>query len=146
MEKIIINTDGGSRGNPGEGGVGVVISDAKGRIIKTYGEPIGFCTNNEAEYQALILALKKVKALFGKTKLPSLDIEIRSDSELLVKQMNGQYKVLDEKIQPLFLQAWNLKIDFPHIAFIAVPREHNEMANRLVNEALDNAKSAQTLF
>ncbi|MEK7103971.1 MAG: ribonuclease HI family protein [Patescibacteria group bacterium] len=135
--KIIINTDGGSRGNPGEGAIGIIFSDEKGKIIKNYGEKIGFCTNNEAEYKALIFALKKAKQVFGKDKIKSYEIEVRSDSELLVSQMNGKYKIQDEKIGKLFLEVWNLRVELPKINFVAIRRESNKLADKMVNEALD---------
>lgn len=131
MEKVIIYTDGGSRGNPGPAAIGVVIGNKK------YSEQIGQSTNNEAEYQAVIFALKKAKALYGKKKIKEMEFEVRSDSELLIKQLNGKYKVLEPKIQPLFLQVWNLKMDFGKIKFILIPRGKNKEADRLVNEALE---------
>lgn len=147
MEKIIIYTDGGARGNPGPGAIGVVVADEKGRVIKKYGEYLGpRITNNEAEYQAVIFALKKVKLLFGKKKTQELVVDVRSDSELLVQQMTGKYKVLEPNIQQLFLELWNLKVDFPRIRFTVVPREKNKEADRLVNETLDNASKLQQLF
>ena len=131
MRKIIIYTDGGSRGNPGPSGIGAVI-DGKG-----YFEFIGQATNNEAEYQAVIFALKKAKALFGKKTAKETEVELKSDSELLIKQLNGQYKISEPRIQQLFLQAWNLKIDFGKFNFILIPREQNKEADKLVNQALD---------
>ena len=131
MRKIIIHTDGGSRGNPGPSGIGAVI-DGKG-----YFEFIGQATNNEAEYQAVIFALKKAKALFGKKTAKETELELRSDSELLIKQLNGQYKISEPRIQQLFLQAWNLKIDFGKVNFILIPREQNKEADKLANQALD---------
>jgi len=137
MKKIIIYTDGGSRGNPGPAAIGVVFCNEKGDVIKKYSENIGDATNNEAEYRAVIFALKKFKALFGKKLAKNTEIEIRSDSELLIRQLNGQYKILEPKIQPLFLAVWNLKIDFKKIKFKLISREQNKTADRLVNEALD---------
>ena len=131
MRKIIIYTDGGSRGNPGPSGIGAVI-DGKG-----YFEFIGQATNNEAEYQAVIFALKKAKALFGKKTAKETEVELKSDSELLIKQLNGQYKISEPRIQQLFLQAWNLKIDFGKVNFILIPREQNKEADKLANQALD---------
>jgi len=137
MKKIIIYTDGGSRGNPGLSAIGVVFCNEKGEIIKKYGEIVGDKTNNEAEYEAVIFALKKFKALFGNKLAKNSEIEIRSDSELLIKQLNGEYKVLDPKIQNLFLNIWNLKLDFKKVKFKLIPREQNKEADKLVNEALD---------
>lgn len=139
MRKINIYTDGGSRGNPGPAGIGVVYVNEKEQIIKEYAEYLGDnITNNEAEYKAVIFALKKFKLLFGKEIAKKSEIEIRSDSELIVKQLNAQYKVLDEKIQPLFLEIWNLKFDFLKIKFKQIPREKNKPADLLANQALDS--------
>ena len=147
MKKIIIFTDGGSRGNPGKAAIGVVFCNEKEQEIKKYGEYLGDnLTNNEAEYQAVIFALQKFKALFGKKIASVSDVELRSDSELLVNQMNGIYKVEDEKIQRFFIEIWNLKIDFKSVKFKAIPRERNREADRLVNEAIDNHMASQTLF
>jgi len=146
MSKIIINTDGGSRGNPGEGAIGVVISDEKGNVIKTYGERIGICTNNEAEYKALVFGLKKAKQVIGKDKIKDYEIEVRSDSELLVNQMNGKYKVQDEKIGKLFLEVWNLRVGLSNISFVAIRREENKLADKMVNQAFDGITKNQKLF
>jgi ribonuclease HI len=147
MEKLIIYTDGGSRGNPGSGAIGVVVCDSREKILKEYGEYLGEnITNNEAEYQAVIFAFKKVKALFGKEKVKNIELEIKSDSELLVKQLTGKYKIMEPKIQLLFIAAWNSKIEFKQVNFINIPREENKEADRLVNQALDNQLSPQTLF
>ena len=137
MKKIIIYTDGGSRGNPGPSAIGIVFCNEKGEIIKKYSEVLGELTNNEAEYQAVIFALKKFKALFGNKLAKNSEIEVRADSELLIKQMQGLYKILEPKIQSLFLTVWNLKLDFKKVKFKIIPREKNKTADRLVNEALD---------
>ena len=142
MKKIIINTDGGSRGNPGPAGIGIVIFNEKDRLIKEYSEYLGEATNNEAEYLAVIFALKKIKALIGKKKIKETEIEVKSDSELLIKQLNGEYKILDPKIQPLFLRAWNLKIDLGKVKFNLISREKNKEADRLVNEILNNQQKS----
>lgn len=147
VQKIIIYTDGGARGNPGPGAIGVVICDEKSRPIKKYGQYLGpRVTNNEAEYQAVIFALKKVKLLFGKKKMQERAIEVRSDSELLVQQITGKYKISEPTIQQLFLELWNLKVDFPYIHFVAVPREKNKEADALVNEVLDATRKVQRLI
>lgn len=129
--KIIIYTDGGARGNPGPAAVGAVIDD------KGYGEYIGEATNNVAEYKAVIFALKKTKQLLGKDIAKKTILEIRVDSELLYKQTLGKYKVMEEHLQPLFIEIWNLKQDFAGVNFVLVPREQNKKADKLVNEALD---------
>ena len=146
MKKFIIYTDGGSRGNPGPSATGVVFCNSQEEILKRYSQCLGKATNNQAEYQAVIFSLKKFKAVFGKAVAQSAEIEIRSDSELLVKQLTGKYKIMDEKIQPLFLEIWNLKIDFQKIGFTHIPRERNKEADKLVNQALDNEGSEQSLF
>lgn len=136
-EKIIIYTDGGSRGNPGPAAFGVVFTNAHGKILKSYGKTLGVRTNNEAEYEAVIFAMQKAKALFGGEKIKKLDFEIRTDSELVANQLRGEYKMENEKLQPLFMKTWNLKIDFGVVKFTHIPREKNKEADRLVNEALD---------
>jgi ribonuclease HI len=139
MKKVIIYTDGASRGNPGQGSVGVVFCNEKQEIIKTYNSYLGEkITNNEAEYQAVIFALKKFISVFGKKLAKESELEIRSDSELLVKQLKGEYKIINPRIQLLFIELWNLKIDFNKISFKLIPREKNKEADRLANESLDN--------
>jgi len=137
MEKIIIYTDGGSRGNPGSSGAGVFITDEKGKMMKEYSHFLGVKTNNEAEYEAVILGLQKIKALLGKEKIKSADIEVRMDSELVTRQLGGIYKIENEKLAPLFLKIWNIKMDFGKIVFKHIPREQNKEADRLANEAMD---------
>src|SRR3989304_1141277 len=137
-EKLIVYTDGGSRGNPGEAAIGGVICDGGGRMIKEYGEKIGVKTNNEAEYAAVIFALKKTKALFGKEKTRKMEVEMRMDSELVASQLNGEYKIEEERMFPLFISVWNLKMDFAKVTFSHVRRENNRAADRLVNAALDS--------
>ena len=145
MKKIIIYTDGGSRGNPGPSATGVVFCNERGQVIKKYSEFLGEATNNEAEYQAVVFALKKFKALFGNKLAKSTEVELRADSELLINQLTGHYKILEPKIQQLFLAVWNLKLDFKKIKFKFVPREKNKEADKLVNEALDSQDKQKTL-
>ena len=136
--KLVINTDGGSRGNPGDAAIGVIVgSSIISGQTREYGEYIGKTTNNVAEYKAVIFALKKAKALLGSKKAAETEVEVRADSELLVKQMNGEYKIKNEELQPLFFEIWNSKQDFKSVAFKHVPREENKDADRLVNQALD---------
>ncbi len=147
MKKITIYTDGGSRGNPGKAAIGIVFLNEKNEIIKSFGEYLGDgLTNNEAEYTAVIVALKKFKALFGSAMAKVSDVEVRSDSELLVNQMNGKYKIENEKIKGFFMEIWNLKMDFKSVKFKAIKREQNKEADRLVNQALDMEASNQKLF
>ncbi|OGZ53477.1 MAG: hypothetical protein A3H64_00125 [Candidatus Ryanbacteria bacterium RIFCSPLOWO2_02_FULL_45_11c] len=136
--KIIIYTDGGSRGNPGPAAFGYVIKDANGNVLKQHGEAIGKATNNEAEYHAVIAALKKAKQMLGKEKLKQTHIEVRMDSELAVRQLSGVYKIENEKLQPLFMEIWNLRVELGgNVSFAHIPREKNMEADRMVNEALD---------
>jgi len=147
MKKIIIYTDGGSRGNPGPAAIGMVFCNERGEIFKKYSQYLGdVLTNNEAEYQAVIFALNKFKSLFGKKLAQNSELEIRSDSELLTNQLNGKYKILTPEIQSFFLTIWNLKLDFKNVKFRFISREKNKEADRLVNEALDNSKSTPKLF
>ncbi|MBT3355742.1 ribonuclease HI family protein [bacterium] len=139
MNQINIFTDGGSRGNPGPSAVGAVIEI--GGEKKKYGEFIGKATNNEAEYAALIFALKKTKQLIGKNNTKGAKLRCVSDSELMVKQLNGEYKLKDEKIQKNFIEIWNLKLDFGEISFEHTKRENNKEADAMVNEALDQENS-----
>lgn len=148
--KIVLYTDGGSRGNPGIAGAGVVIKDYNGTTIKKVAKPLGVVTNNEAEYQAIILGLETLKRIYGSGKIKNYNIEIRSDSELVVSQLRGEYQIKEEKLMPLFIKIWNLQVkDLPKIAFTHIPREQNSEADALANEAMDQGKSAPdgpTLF
>ncbi|MBZ9569817.1 ribonuclease HI family protein [Patescibacteria group bacterium] len=146
MKKIIIYTDGGSRGNPGPAAIGIIFCNQKKQVIKKYSQYLGKATNNVAEYQAAIFALKKFKALFGKKLAKSTEIELRSDSELLIRQLNGEYKVLGPEIQTLFLKIWNLKLDFKKVKFKLISRKKNKEADSLVNEALKSQPKIQKLL
>ena len=139
-EKIIVYTDGGSRGNPGSAALGVVIKDEVGHTLKSYGKSLGVATNNEAEYSAVVSALQKLKALFGKEKIKDMNVEVRMDSELVKKQLNGEYKIEEERLFPFFIKVWNLKMDFGAICFTHIPREQNKEADLLVNKALDTVQ------
>jgi ribonuclease HI len=142
--KITIFTDGGARGNPGPAAVGAVIQK-QGQILKKYSQFIGEATNNQAEYEAVIFALKKIKLLFGKKKAKETEIEVRVDSELVAKQLNHQYKIKEEELQPLFLKVWNLVLDFGQVSFKYIPRQQNKEADRLVNQALDTEEKTSSL-
>lgn len=143
-KKIIIHTDGGSRGNPGPSAIGVVIVDTLGNRRKEYGKAIGVRTNNEAEYEAVCFALVKAKALIGGKEAKESDVELYLDSELIARQLGGRYKIEEERLFPFFMKIWNARLDFKSISFHHVPREKNREADRLVNEALD--REAHTLF
>jgi ribonuclease HI len=132
MDKIKIYTDGGARGNPGPAGIGIVFYDQKKRLIEKYSQAIGEKTNNQAEYEAVIFALKKAK------KIKFKNVECFSESELIVNQLSHKYKIKDKNLQPLFIQVWNLMIDFDKISFHHIPREQNKEADKLVNQVLNS--------
>lgn len=135
-------TDGGARNNPGPAGVGVWIET----LGKEYSEYIGEKTNNDAEYEALILGLKKAKSLLGKNKAKKSEIKCFLDSELVVKQLNHEYRIKEERIGKYFIEIWNLMLDFGGVTFAHVRREENKIADRLVNEAIDaNTRQARLL-
>ena len=135
--KITIYCDGGSRGNPGPSAIGVYIPQLK----KEYSKFLGKATNNEAEYSAVIFALKKIKQLNGKEKIKRMEIEVKADSELLIKQLNGEYKIKEKNLILLFIEIWNLKIDFNKIKFTHIPREENKQADLLANKELNSQNS-----
>lgn len=130
-EPIKIYSDGGARGNPGPAGIGAIIYDAKGQVLAEISEFLGTATNNQAEYKALIAALKKAKELEVK------ELECYLDSELVVKQLKREYKVKNADLAPLFLQIHNLTISFKNISFHHIPREQNKVADKLANLAMD---------
>ncbi len=143
-KKIIIYTDGGSRGNPGPAGAGVVITDEAGKVLKENYKFLGRLTNNQAEYQAVILGLETVKRLVGKTLIAKNQIEIKLDSELVAKQLSGQYQVKEKDLWPLFMKIWNFQIkDFSNLSFVHIPREENKLADKLANRAMDENKINQ---
>lgn len=134
--KIMIHTDGGARGNPGPAAIGVVIEGGSvGK--KEYGEYLGEATNNEAEYKAVIFALKKLKQLIGASGSKSSNVEVVLDSELIERQLNGEYKIKEKNLQNYFVEVWNLKSDFGSVGFRHVRREKNTDADRIVNQVLD---------
>ena len=129
--KAKLFTDGGSRGNPGPAAYGFVLEAEDGTVLDARGEAIGVATNNVAEYSALIAGLERARVM-------GLDeVEVVSDSELLVKQMRGEYKVKNAALRELSLEAARLARGIGTVTYTAVRREHNELADSLVNEALD---------
>ncbi len=135
-------TDGGSRNNPGPAAVGVFIETLK----KQYGHYIGEKTNNEAEYEAVILGLKKIKQIIGKNEAKNTEVEIYLDSEFVERQMNHKYKIKEPELQKLFLEVWNLMLDFGRVTFKHIPREKNKIADGLVNKALDEKERQVSLL
>jgi ribonuclease HI len=132
LNKLIIYTDGGARGNPGPAAIGAVIKDEKGELLAEISEYIGETTNNQAEYKAVIAAIEKAK------KLGALELEFFLDSELVVKQLNREYKVRDKDLAPLFVKIYNAMMGFKKVTFKHVRREMNKEADKLVNDALDS--------
>ncbi len=132
MSQILIYTDGGARGNPGPAALGAVLYDGETKVaeIKRY---LGEATNNVAEYEALIAGLAEAQ----KREYGARSIEVRMDSELIVKQMRGEYKVKDANLKILHGRARELLVDFSTVDFVHIPREENAEADALVNEALD---------
>ena len=130
----VANIDGGARGNPGPAAAGAVISTPDGDVLDEASETIGVATNNVAEYSALIAGLEKA------VELGIGELEVVSDSELMVKQMRGEYKVKNEALRALHLRAGRLAGELGRVRYTAVRREQNELADRLVNEALDAAR------
>ena len=131
--KATLWTDGGARGNPGPAAYAYVLEDEEGGSLAAHGEAIGVATNNVAEYSALIAGLEKA------VELGIDELDVISDSELMVKQMRGEYKVKNEALRELSSRAADLARRLGTVSYTAVRREHNELADRLVNEALDAA-------
>lgn len=129
----VLMVDGAARGNPGDAGCGAVIYDDQGTIVKQLSRYLGRATNNVAEYQGLLLGLEALLQM-GKRR-----ILIQSDSQLLVRQLNGQYRVKDEKLRALFSQAVALLQQFDSYRILHVPRESNQVADRLANQGIDDA-------
>lgn len=128
---LILETDGAARGNPGLAGAGIIIKDDNGHVLETIGKFLGVSTNNQAEYQALIAGLEAVE------RYQPDEVTVKMDSELVVKQMNGQYRVRHPEIIPLFSQAVELAAKLPHVTFQHIPREQNPGADRVANVAID---------
>ena len=131
--KARLFTDGGARGNPGPAAYGFVLEADDGTVLAAEGEAIGTATNNVAEYSGLIAGLRKA------LELAVPDVEVVSDSELMVKQMRGEYRVKNEALRALFVEASALARRLGSVEYRHVKRAHNELADRLVNEALDAA-------
>ena len=126
-------TDGGARGNPGPAAFAYVLEAEDGTVLAAHGEAMGVATNNVAEYSALLAGLEQA------VELGVGELEVVSDSELMVKQMRGEYKVKNEALRALSLRAEGLARRIGKVTYTAVRREHNELADQLVNEALDAA-------
>ena len=135
--RLIINVDGASSGNPGPSGAGVIIRDAGGETLAAFGKFLGKKTNNQAEYTAVILALKRA-ALFSASH-----VRVLSDSELIVRQMRGEYKVKHPGLKDLFIQAAQLVARLPKCEFVHVPRRKNKDADRLATRAVKTKRDVE---
>jgi ribonuclease HI len=129
---VVVHTDGASRGNPGPASIGVVITDPQGRVLLELGEALPPTTNNVAEYTAVIRALERATAMGARR------VQVRMDSQLVVRQLNGQYKVKHPDMLPLYRRVLELIQPLDEVTFAHVPREMNTEADRLANAALDN--------
>jgi len=132
--KLVVHVDGGSRGNPGPAAAGAVLSTPGGEIVEREGELLGIATNNVAEYRALILGARRAR------ELGATEVEIVNDSELIAKQVNGQYKVKHADMKPLHAEALDALGGFERWVVRTVRREQNAEADALVNETLDGAR------
>ena len=131
--KLVVHVDGGSRGNPGPAAAAAVLSTPDGEVVGEAKETIGVATNNDAEYKALLLGLRKAK------ELGADEIEVVNDSELVAKQVNGEYKVKHADMKPLYIEALKELDEFGAWSIRSVPRAQNKDADALVNQALDSA-------
>ena len=134
--KLVVNVDGGARGNPGPAAVAAVATDDEGQVVGERNAYIGEATNNVAEYRALLLGLELAR------ELGADEVEVINDSELVARQIGGEYKVKHAGLKPLFIEAMRTLREFDAWAVRSVRREQNERADELVNEALDEALSA----
>lgn len=138
MQKVVMYTDGGARGNPGPAGVGIRIEDSKGELIKEGSKFIGKQTNNFAEYEAVRLGLMGLRKLFG-DDIETMQVDVRLDSQLVERQLNGEYKVKDVDLKVQYTKVQELIDDFKKVTFTHIVREKNKDADRLANEAMDKA-------
>ena len=130
-KRLVIFTDGASQGNPGQSAIGAVIRDGQGRVISRISRRIGHATNNQAEYTAIIAALEEA------SRLGAEEVEVRADSELVVKQLNGQYKVKKATLRPLYQKVVRLIGSLEAFTITYIPRTQNREADRLANKALN---------
>jgi ribonuclease HI len=131
LKRLVVNVDGGARGNPGPAAIAAVVQDDEGGVLEERGERIGKATNNVAEYRALLLGIERAAALGAS------DVELVGDSELVVRQVKGEYKVKDANLRELHAEVKRALEPFERWSIRHVRREHNSEADRLVNRALD---------
>jgi ribonuclease HI len=132
-QQWVLMVDGAARGNPGDAGCGAAIYDENGRLVKELSRYLGRATNNVAEYEGLLMGLEALLELGKK------DIVVQSDSQLMVRQLNGEYRVKDEKLKPLFDRATRLLRQFDSYRILHIRREMNKLADRLANLGIDQA-------
>ena len=137
INKVIIYTDGAARGNPGPAAIGVILKDETGNVVARISRRLGATTNNQAEYQAIIVALEKAISLGARQVL------LKSDSELVVKQINGNYKIKNTALRPLYQKVVQLIGSLESISITYIPREQNAVADALANKALDSILNNQ---
>ncbi|MFA5967485.1 MAG: ribonuclease HI family protein [Patescibacteria group bacterium] len=138
MQKYILYTDGGARGNPGPAAAGVVIYDAHLKEVDKFAHYLGVATNNQAEYQALILGLGRIQKLVGDAhKIAETAVEVFMDSELIVKQLSGEYRVKNKDLKPLVAKVEELVAKFAAVKFQHIFRDKNTLADKLLNIELD---------
>ena len=137
QEKITIFTDGGSRNNPGIAGAGAAIFDGDGIELAGVSKFLGIKTNNWAEYEAVVLGLETARKIFGE-KLSGMKVEIKMDSQLVQRQLKGEYKIKVATLKEQYIRVHNLIVKhFPDMKFTYIPREENKRADELANEAMD---------
>ena len=132
LSQLVAYVDGGSRGNPGPSGYGVVIQDSEGRTLETLSRYLGKATNNVAEYKSLIATLTLAR------ELGVSSVDVRMDSELVVRQVSGKYRTKNPRLQTLLKSVQNLLKEFDYYSIRHVPREQNKLADSLCNKALDS--------
>lgn len=137
MQNITVHTDGGARGNPGPAGIGIAVYDDTSALMSELAEYIGEATNNVAEYTAIVRALEHVATAVSDSKAVHLTVKL--DSELVQRQMNGVYKVKDATLKTYFDKAKQLTNEYASVTFIHIPRSENKAADKLANDAMDNA-------
>ncbi len=136
---IYLYTDGGARGNPGIAGVGVYIQKDDSEVIKKLSKPLGIATNNEAEYHAVILGFSRLIEYYG-DELKTLHVELRLDSELVGRQLMGEYRVKEPRLRALYDEVNHLRQGVPLLTIKIIPREKNKEADKLANKAMDEQR------
>lgn len=134
MARFVLHADGAARGNPGPAGAGALLLNDRGEVVAELSRALGRATNNRAEYEALVMGLEEAK------RRGATELVVRLDSELVVRQLRGEYRVKHKGLQPLAQRALRLLSELPSFRLEHVPRERNAIADRLANEAIDAAE------